>query len=138
MEVSIMAYMNKSKSDEWLTPKSVYDKLNEEFNFDFDPCPYPHPDWDGLEIEWGKSNYVNPPYSNLKQWIKKSYEEHVKGKTIVMLIPARTDTIAFHEYIFPYAEVRFLRGRIKFEKPDGSKPFAAPFPSCVVIWRHNE
>ena len=74
-----MGYINKSKSDIWLTPKYLYKELDKEFNFNFDPCPYPKPKWNGLNIEWGSINYVNPPYSNLKDWIKKSYEEHLKG-----------------------------------------------------------
>jgi len=128
-------YIARSQSNIWLTPKKLYDELNAEFKFDFDSCPYPQPTWDGLEIDWKDSNYVNPPYSNLKLWIKKSYEEWNKGNTVVMLIPARTDTIAFHKYIFGSAEVRFVKGRIKFEKPDGIKPQPAPFPSCLIIWR---
>jgi phage N-6-adenine-methyltransferase len=109
-------YMKKSKSDKWGTPKDVYDKLNEEFKFDFDPCPV---DWkdgddDGLTIEWGESNFVNPPYSQLSKWIEKGYKEWKKGKNVVMLINAITDTKAFHKYIYNNAEIRFIEGRLKF------------------------
>ena len=110
---------NGSKNDNWETPEYIYKPLNEEFNFDFDPCPINHDlsKWNGLECEWGKSNFVNPPYSNpLKDnFIKKGFEEWKKGKTIVFLIPVATDTKIFHEYIYPYAEIRFIKGRVKFK-----------------------
>lgn len=129
-----MAYMNKSKSDDWLTPKDLYDDLNKEFGpFNFDPCPFPRPEWDGLKVPWGSYNFVNPPYKYLKEWIKKSYEESLKGKNIVLLIPARTDTKAFHKYIFPHAKIiRFLPGRIKFINGKNTDP--APFASVVVVF----
>ena len=125
-----------SMSDHWKTPTTIYDKLNEEFNFDFDPCPHNEtPDFDGLRIEWRSSNFVNPPYSNWQEWIKKGYEEYRKEKTVVFLIAARTDTKAFHEIIIPYAtEIRFLRGRLKFIGTLGTAR-SAPFPSMVVIFK---
>jgi|TARA_Y100000310_G_scaffold102057_1_gene100227 site-specific DNA-methyltransferase (adenine-specific) len=130
-----MPYINKSQSDDWLTPKEVYEKLDEEFEFNFDPCPYPLPEFDGLKIEWKERNFVNPPYSELKKWIKKSFEEYKKGKLVVMLIPSRTDTIAWHEYIFPYAKVRFIKGRLKFKLAGATKIDPAPFPSAIVIFK---
>jgi hypothetical protein len=123
------AYIAPSKSDDWATPKDLYDKLNAEFHFDFDPCPL-NANFDGLSIDWESRSFVNPPYSNLKAWIQKSFDESKKGKLVVMLIPARTDTKAFHEIIFPNAEVRFLKGRLKF----GDSKNNAPFPSCIVIF----
>jgi len=81
----------------WLTPADLYEKLNEEFQFDFDPCPYPKPvDFDGLTCEWGKSNYVNPPFGSIihegkkkgpTAWIRKAIEENKKGKTVVFVYP---------------------------------------------------
>jgi phage N-6-adenine-methyltransferase len=114
-----MAYIPKSKSDKWQTPPEVYDPLNKEFNFNFDPCPitYKNGDPDGLLVEWGTSTFCNPPYSNTAKWIEKASEESKKGKTIVMLINAVTDTIAFHKYIYNKAEIRFIKGRIKFINP---------------------
>jgi site-specific DNA-methyltransferase (adenine-specific) len=114
-----MAYIPKSKSDKWQTPPEVYDPLNAEFNFNFDPCPitYKNGDPDGLLIEWGTSTFCNPPYSNTSKWIEKAVEESKKDKTIVMLINAVTDTIAFHKYIYNKAEIRFIKGRIKFINP---------------------
>jgi phage N-6-adenine-methyltransferase len=112
-------YMPKSKNDKWQTPPEIYDSLNDEFKFNFDPCPI---DWkqgdpDGLMIDWGTSTFCNPPYSQTAKWIKKASEEAKKGKTVVMLINAITDTVAFHEYIYGKAEIWFLKGRIKFINP---------------------
>ncbi len=124
----------KSMSDFWKTPTSVYDELNREFNFDFDPCPLKeNPEFDGLSIEWGNVNFVNPPFSKISAWCRKSYEEYLKGKTVVMLIPSRTDTRYWHEYIMKANEIRFIKGRLKF----GDGPYSAPFPSCVVVFNHK-
>lgn len=111
-----------AQSDNWETPKYFYDELDAEFNFDFDPCPlcfdeFIPPERDGLLIEWGGSNFVNPPYSRkLKEaFIRKGLEESRKGKLVVFLIPVSTSTIIFHDVIKPYAdEIRFIRGRIPF------------------------
>jgi len=120
-----------SFKDEWNTPESFYQKLNEEFHFDFDPCPS-NPNFDGLIIDWGKRNFVNPPFSEWQTWVKKGFEESKKGKLIVFLIAARTDTKAFHEIILPYAtEIRFIKGRMKF----GDSRKSAPFPSMIVVFR---
>ena len=121
--------------DHWATPKELYNELNNEFNFDFDPCPL-QSNFDGLIIEWGKSNFVNPPYSkgNKSAFIKKGYEEWKKGKTVVFLIPACTDTVDFHKYLYPNAELRFLKGRPKFleygkiKKNNGTRPIMV----CVL------
>jgi len=119
-----------STSDNWNTPESFYKKLDEEFHFNFDPCP-PNPTFDGLNIEWKERNFINPPYSQAKHWIKKGYEESLKEKLCVFLIASRTDTKAFHDYILPYAkQIRFIRGRLKFSNCKNS----APFPSCIVVF----
>jgi len=112
-----MKNRNLIHSDNWKTPKDFYDKLNAEFNFDFDPCPL-NSTFDGLIIEWGQSNFVNPPYSRkLKEaFILKGIEESRKGKTVVLLLPVSTSTKIFHDFIWPNKkEIRFIRGRIKFE-----------------------
>lgn len=124
-----MAYINKSKSDDWTTPPDLYYKLHDKYDFDFDPCPL-NPSFDGLNIEWGARNFVNPPYSQLKAWVKKAYEESLKGKLVVMLLPSRTDTIAFHKYIYKIAEIEFIKGRLKF----GGCENPAPFPSMIVVY----
>jgi phage N-6-adenine-methyltransferase len=116
-----MKNRNLIHSDNWATPKKLYDELDAEFNFDFDPCPLNigeiDPSNDGLIIDWGMRNYVNPPYSRkLKEaFVIKAIEESKKGKLVVMLLPVSTSTKLFHDHIQPNAkEIRFLRGRVKF------------------------
>ena len=135
--------MMTSNSNEWATPKLFYEELNKEFNFTLDPCStdenhkcekYYTIKENGLIQDWGENIvFCNPPYGTaIKQWVKKCYEENKKNNiTIVMLIPARTDTTYFHEYIYNKAEIRFIKGRLKFN--DGKNP--APFPSMLVIYR---
>ncbi len=120
----IQAWMknrNIKNHDNWETPKDLYDTLNDEFNFDFDPCPIYYkeitPDKDGLLIDWGKRNFINPPYSKkLKEaFVKKAIQESKKNKLCVMLLPVSTSTVLFHDYIKPHAkEIRFLKGRVRF------------------------
>lgn len=115
----------------WKTPKAVYQTLDSEFHFDFDPCPI-RPHFNGLEIEWGGRNFCNPPYGReIPKWVKKGYEEWQKGKTVVFLIPSRTDTKWWHDYIMKATEIRFIKGRLKFDDQKNS----APFPSAVVIFK---
>lgn len=116
-----MKNRNLDHSNNWATPKELYNKLNDEFNFDFDPCPLNEneitPDKDGLLIEWGKRNFINTPYSrDLKEgFVKKAVEESKLGKLCVMLLPVSTSTKLFHKYILPNAtDIRFLEGRVKF------------------------
>jgi phage N-6-adenine-methyltransferase len=130
-------YMPKSKSDKWATPPEFYAELHKEFNFNHDPCPitWEVGDADGLTSEWGTSTFCNPPYSNTGKWIKKAHEEWKKGKRVVLLINAVTDTIAFHEYIYGQAELRFIKGRIKFINPEEPEKRApSPKPSMLVIF----
>lgn len=130
------------KSDEWGTPQEFYAELNKEFHFDLDPastdsnalCPCHFTQkQDGLLQDWGgHSVFCNPPYSHIGEWIRKGWQESCKdGTTVVMLVPSRTDTRWFHQYVLHRAEVRFVTGRIKF----GDSAYNAPFPSMVVIWR---
>lgn len=116
---------------DWKTPEAIYGKLDAEFRFDHDPCP---PDFtvDGLTSSWGQSNFVNPPYGKaLPHWVKKAYEEAQMGKTVVLLIPSRTDTRWWHDYCMKADDIRFIKGRLKFQ---GAK-FNAPFPSAIVIFK---
>lgn len=79
---------NKDGKHYWLTPPELMEALQKEFNFDFDPCPYPQPEgFDGLTLEWGQSNYVNPPFSGPTAWVRKAIEENKKGKTVVFVFP---------------------------------------------------
>lgn len=116
-----------SKSDDWSTPKWLYDKLDIEFHFNDDPCPLKGNG--GLEREWGTSTFMNPPYSKPTPWVKKAYEESLKGKIVVGLLRGDTSTRWFHDWVLGKAELRFVKGRLKF---DGKKP--APFPSIIAIW----
>ena len=137
--------MNKvlfsSKNEVWATPQDLFDNLNKEFDFELDPCALPDnakceryytPDDDGLLQSWqGARVFCNPPYGRkISNWVRKCYEESLRGALVVLLIPARTDTAYFHDYILNKAEVRFLRGRLRF----GGSKNAAPFPSMIVIY----
>ena len=124
----------KSESVEWATPLAVYEKLDREFHFDFDPCPLSGND-DGLAplfCQWDRKRvFCNPPYGDLTEWLRRGREADLA----VFLIPARTDTRWFHDYILPFAdEIRFIRGRLKF----GDATSSAPFPSMVVIFKGKD
>jgi len=139
-----------SHHNNWKTPKILYDLLDKEFNFNFDPCPLEeNPKFNGLTCEWGSSTFVNPPYGHeLKLFVKKAFDEWKKDKQIVMLLPVRTDTTYFHKYIFPFAEIRFIKGRLKFEgygtenkeniNIKGHKQSNASFPTMLVIFNRNK
>jgi len=121
-----------STTDHWSTPNKVYEELNKEFNFNDDPCPlHALQGVDGLSREWGASTFCNPPYSKIKEWVKYAYNQAIQGKTIVLLIPSRTDTRWWHEYVMKATEIRFCKGRLKF----GYAKNSAPFPSAIVIWK---
>ena len=132
-----------SSNTEWYTPQDFFDKLNEEFHFTLDPCALPSnakceryftPQDNGLLQDWGgETVFCNPPYGKaIADWVRKCSEESKKpNTTIVMLIPARTDTRYFHDYIYRKAkEIRFIKGRLKF----GGAKTSAPFPSMIVIF----
>ena len=132
-----------SKTNEWSTPQDFFDELDKEFNFTLDPCStsenakcakYFTVEDDGLKQDWSNDVvFMNPPYGReIKHWIKKAYEESLNGATVVCLIPSRTDTIYWHDYIFGKADdIRFVRGRLKF----GGSKNSAPFPSAVIIYK---
>lgn len=134
-----------SKTDNWATPQDFFDNLNEEFHFTLDPCANEEnhkcdlfftKEQDGLTKDWGEHVvFCNPPYGKeIADWVRYSYEQSQKpNTTVVMLIPARTDTRYFHDYIYGKAEIRFIKGRLKF----GDATTAAPFPSMVVIYRKS-
>lgn len=131
-----------SKTDQWATPQDFYDKLNSEFHFNLDPCAdesnhkckrYFTKEQDGLQQNWGGYRvFCNPPYGrDIGKWVEKAYLESKKPNTlVVMLIHARTDTRWFHNWIYGKAEIRFIKGRLKF----GDSKNSAPFPSMVVIF----
>ena len=106
-------------NDDWATPKSFYDVVNKEFNFNFDPCPLNHDieQWDGLKCSWQERNFVNPPYSRgIKEaFVLKAIEESKKGKLCVVLLPVSTSTQLFHKHIIPnQKEIRFIEKRLRF------------------------
>ena len=138
-----MKNRNQNHSDDWMTPPYFYNELNAEFDFDFDPCPFQHDVtlWDGLLVDWGQRNFVNPPYSkDLKAaFVKKAIEESRKGKLCVMLLPVSTSTILFHDHILPnQKEIRFIRRRIKYIGINTFGKFVETIPSMhddmVVIF----
>jgi hypothetical protein len=121
--------MFSSVYQNWKTPIDVYRDLDQEFHFDYDPCP-DKPIYDGLASEWGNVNFVNPPYKDIKYWVQKAYHQWQKGRTVVMLIPSRTDTRWWHDYIMRASEIRFIKGRLRF----GNATNSAPFPSAIVVF----
>ena len=142
------AALLSSKKMDWCTPIDFFNELNKEFNFVLDAAAtdetakckdYFTPETDGLKQSWKRTDgavFCNPPYGReIGKWVKKAYEESTKhDTTIVLLIPARTDTTYFHNYIYKCAEIRFIRGRLKFTDENGIAGDAAPFPSMVVIY----
>lgn len=130
--------MLSSKTDLWETPQALFEELNLEFGFQTDVCALPEnakcevfytPEQDGLSQEWTGVCWCNPPYGRqIGKWVKKAAESDA---TVVMLLPARTDTKWFHDYILPNAEIRFIKGRLKF----GGSKNGAPFPSMICIFR---
>lgn len=138
--------MFSSKTDLWETPQSFFDDLDREFNFALDVCATPEnakcknfftSKEDGLKQNWGGYGTIwcNPPYGReIGRWVQKAYETAKTGETVVMLLPARTDTKWFHDYIKGKAEIRFVRGRLKF----GNAKHNAPFPSMIVIFTGGE
>ena len=137
--------MFSSKSDEWATPQHIFDELNNEFGFDLDVCAnesnhkcddYYSIEDDGLSKDWsGRRVFCNPPYSNIAEWVKKAFYETKSDNTlVVLLIPSRTDTKYFQNYIYNRSEIRFIKGRLKF----GNSKNSAPFPSMIVIFRGAE
>lgn len=115
------------KTDDWKTPKNIYKKFVEDTGF-FDPCPFQCEKWNGLEIEWDTTNFVNPPYSQIEKWVDKAIEESEKGNYIVMLLPVRTDTKWFKKLSNYGVFIQFITGRLHFNE---SKT-GAPFPSMLV------
>jgi phage N-6-adenine-methyltransferase len=131
----------QNSMDDWKTPQSLYDQLNSEFEFDFDPCPLHHvlEEWDGLDRDWGQRNFINPPYSRAlkEKFILKAIEESRKGKLCVMLLPVSTSSAIFHDHILPNKrEIRFLRGRVKFE--GGGYKWKAMHDSMIVIFKGEQ
>lgn len=132
--MSFNRHLFKSQRLNWQTPKAVYQVLDSEFNFNFDPCP-PNPKFDGLQVDWKERNFVNPPYGrNIVFWIDKGIKEFMKGKLVVFLVASRTDTNWWHILMDHATEIRFIKGRLKFDDQKNS----APFPSAIVVLNPKE
>ena len=139
--------MFSSATDNWSTPQDFFDNLNDEFHFTLDVCAdetnhkcehYYTKEIDGLSRPWIGTIWCNPPYGRkIGEWVRRAYiSAQIGSATVVMLLPARTDTRWFHEYIYnkPNTEIRFIKGRLKF----GGCKNSAPFPSMVVIFRSKQ
>lgn len=168
-----------STTDEWETPDDIYQDLHKEFLFTLDPCCmsknqkcvngmgldaamerqdpcdiFLHLHCDGLTADWSMENcFVNPPHSTIGKWVKKSYDEsRYEGTSVVMLIPARTDTTWWHNYVMKAEEIWFVNKRVCFigwikkpgqkDVPDeeaeyvlGSAP--STFPSVIVVFDYR-
>jgi DNA N-6-adenine-methyltransferase Dam len=134
-------YIPQAKNADWRTPPEIISLVHDVFEegIDLDPCAGPHsiiarrnirPTEDGLAVAWNGNVFVNPPFSENKHWVPKCHREAASGANIILLVPARTDTNYWHEYIAPSATVCFWRGRIKFV---GAK-HSAPFPVAFCYW----
>jgi len=143
-----------SKTDEWGTPQDFFDELDKEFKFTLDPCGRHdrrlkeglltldiRKGEDGLKHDWiGERVFVNPPYSqkNVESWCKKAFEEKDRAYLIVMLLPvAKTSTKYFHKYIYPYAEIRLIEGRLKFYPLEGQTQSSNPMGSMLCVLRRR-
>ena len=130
----------KSDVHTWETPNDLFHRLNQEFHFDLDVCALPAtakclryftPADDGLTQTWDGVCWMNPPYGRkISDWMRKAFEESLRGCTVVCLVPARTDTEWWHKFAVR-GEIRFIRGRLRFGRATSS----APFPSAIVIFR---
>ena len=130
-----------SKTAEWETPQAFFDLLNAQYHFETDVCAthenakckhYFTKEEDGLSKDWQGVCWMNPPYGReIGAWVKKAYFSFRQGATVVCLLPARTDTAWFHDYVKDKAEITFIRGRLKF----GNAANSAPFPSMVAVYR---
>lgn len=130
-----------SNTDMWETPKEFFDKLDREFCFETDVCAngkntkclhFYTKEEDGLSKEWTGTCWMNPPYGReIGKWVKKAHDSALAGATVVCLLPARTDTRWFHDHIYGIAEIRFVKGRLRFNDAG-----PAPFPSMVVVFKN--
>ena len=136
-----LSVMFSSNDMTWETPIGLFNKLNNEFGFTVDVCAghftakcpkyYTEQD-DELSKDWSNDIcWMNPPYGkDIYLWMKKTYEESLKGATVVALIPSRTDTVYWQEFCMKATEIRFIKGRLKF----GDSQNSAPFPSAIIIF----
>ena len=140
--MAINTALYSSRTEEWPTPKSLFAALNREFRFTLDPCAtrakatcprYFTKADNGLAQDWSlHTAFCNPPDGrHIATWVDKCFCAAQAGARVVLLIPSRTDTRYFHDWIYNKAEVRFVRGLLRY----GDGPQSAPFPSLIAIYR---
>lgn len=132
---------HRHQADDWETPHDLFAALDREFTFTLDLAALPHntkcarffaPGENALKQTWDGVCWLNPPYgAPLRHWLKKAYESAQTGAVVVCLLPARTDAAWWHDYVLPFGEIRYLRGRLQFT----GAAHPAPFPSVIVIFR---
>ncbi len=137
----VSAALFASKRTDWETPQELFDGLNAEFRFDLDVCASAENakcrrfftvEDDGLTQPWDSVCWLNPPYGRgMERWLRKAFHAAQNGALVVCLVPARTDTRWWHLYVVRSSEIRFLRGRLRFQGAANS----APFPSAVIVFR---
>tara|TARA_A100001515_G_scaffold136010_1_gene127353 strand:+ start:2074 stop:2724 length:651 start_codon:yes stop_codon:yes gene_type:complete len=143
--------IHSSENDTWRTPKPLFDRLDREFGFGLDAAALKHtalvekyfgPDHsdasrqDALSVDWDADVvYCNPPYGRkVGDWVKKGWQESLKGKTVVMLVMACTDTIWWHDWAWRADQIRLMKGRVPFRREDGSKASSAPKGSAILVF----
>ena len=140
-----------NENDEWGTPTLQLKKAMMDFDIlpFLDVCAtetnrkftsFFSKESDGLSQNWNHDFFMNPPYSQIVSWMDKAYEQHKKHNVdALILVYAKTDTRWWHKYVEGIAEVHFIKGRLKFVKPDGTiSKNSAPYPSCWIIYRKKE
>ncbi len=148
---SIQHLQDINVNDEWETPNDLFADACIRYNLRpiLDVCAtkentkciiYITKENDSLNQIWNKNFFMNPPYSEITQWMQKAYSEHKKHDVdAIILVYAKTDTKWWHKYVEGIAEVHFIKGRIKFVKPDGTvSKNSAPYPSCFIIYRKKK
>jgi len=126
---------------DWETPWHLFNRLNQIYNFNLDACAtatnakvscYYTPEMDALTLPWIGSIWMNPPYGReIYKWVRKAYTESCRPDTIVVcLLPSRTDTYWWHDYVMKAKKIYLVKGRLKF----GNSENSAPFPSCIAVF----
>jgi phage N-6-adenine-methyltransferase len=142
--MTIMPALYSSATDEWPTPRPFFAKLHRRYGFTLDPCATPEnatcplyftKEQNGLLQNWGTHRvFCNPPYGRaIGQWARKCFEASQLGALVVLFVPSRTDTKWFHDWVQGKAEVKFIRGRMRF----GNAEASAPFPSMLAVYSPN-
>jgi phage N-6-adenine-methyltransferase len=144
MDQNTIKLFGSKESDEWGTPQKLFEELNKEFNFNLDVCASQHNtkcdkyftlEDDALKQDWKGRIFCNPPYSKVKEFLQKAERERGNYEIICFLTFANTDTNWFHDYCLGKAEIRFIKGRLKFTSEINKKGNSAMRPSILIIFR---